>query len=134
VNPSDHALPHDRSAPRLARSLVHEVFAPVLAKRQREDMAILVSEVVANAIRHAPPRPDGTIGLRLGHENGVARVVVQDGGDQPLSSRPDTAAGSSDEHLGFRLLDRLATRWGAGTERRNAVWFELDMRPGARDA
>jgi anti-sigma regulatory factor (Ser/Thr protein kinase) len=79
---------------------------------------------VTNAVRHAPPRPDGTILLKLEVETATIRVSVHDGGaaiELERSSFDDETL-----HLGLPLVDRLADRWGSD-DGESAVWFEVDL-------
>ncbi len=122
---TEHALPHTPAAPRLARSLAHEAFDPQLDEGRRHDLGLLVSEIVCNAVRHAPARPDRTISLRLEREAGVLRVVVIDGGDWSGSEGPTPRGRFDEEHLGLRIVDQLADRWGTSIHGAAAVWFEL---------
>lgn len=89
--------------------------------------ALLTSELVTNAVIHASP-VDGEvpIGLRIDAGRAAVRVEVTDlgGGFDPEhpGGRPPEQGGR-----GLLLVDRLATRWGAGAESgRFTVWFELE--------
>lgn len=89
------------------------------------DLALLLTEVVSNAVRHASKDPGDEIVIRL-FANAVVRVEVQDAGRgfEPLARlRPEEGDASG---WGLYLLDRIASAWGV--ERRPAgtvVWFEL---------
>ena len=77
---SEHRVPHDRHSVRLARSMASDAVADSLQPTERDSFVLLVSELVSNAIRHAPPEPDGRIVLKLDVDNGTARAAVIDGG------------------------------------------------------
>jgi len=85
-----------------------------------EDVVLLVSELVTNAVLHA-----GTIvRLRASAEDG--RVLVAVGDDDPLHEplsplyEPSATSGR-----GIRLVDQLATTWGVEVfESSKVVWFE----------
>jgi len=116
------ALPLRPEAARLARR-------EIIARSQSEDLShtaqLLVTELVANCIRHAAMDPrDGQIVLygRLTADH--VRIEVADTGP---GFDPDD--GESRPGLGMRLLDKLATSWGtAQSERGFRVWFEIDRR------
>lgn len=107
----------------MARSMASDAVADSLQPTERDSFVLLVSELVSNAIRHAPPEPDGRIVLKLDVDNGTARAAVIDGG-----RRFDFEQATFDPmtpHFGLMLVDQLANRWGLSLEGRKAVWFEI---------
>jgi anti-sigma regulatory factor (Ser/Thr protein kinase) len=83
-----------------------------------DDARLLVSELVANSMRHARLGPNDTIRVAVQVENGRLRVDVIDGG---RGIRPSPGAESG---WGLYLVETLATRWGHGAGR---YWFELEI-------
>jgi anti-sigma regulatory factor (Ser/Thr protein kinase) len=122
------ALPLRPEAARLAR---HEIVARAPSDDISRTAQLLVTELVANCIRHADMDPrDGQIVL-------YGRMAV----DHVRIEVADTGAGfdpDDDEAtpgLGLRLLDKLATSWGtAHSERGFRVWFEIDRRAAGKFA
>ncbi|MFF4274492.1 SpoIIE family protein phosphatase [Streptomyces sp. NPDC001536] len=91
-----------------------------------ESTELLVSEVVANAVRFAS-RP---ITLRLLRTD-VLRCEVKD--DSTVVPRMRHARLSDEGGRGLFLVDQLAERWGATrVSTGKVVWFELPL-PGGRD-
>jgi anti-sigma regulatory factor (Ser/Thr protein kinase) len=91
-----------------------------------DDARLLVSELVANSVRHARIGPDDTIRVTAEVEDGRLRVDVIDGGG---GGGPPVAGGirpspGSESGWGLFLVETLATRWGHGTGR---YWFELEI-------
>ena len=88
------------------------------------DLALVVTELVANAVRHAGT--DITVRLlRLG--DGV-RVEVADGSSRPL--RPRSATVADEGGRGLLLVDALSTRYGVEAERHGKlVWAEILPEP-----
>ena len=119
-------LASEPEAPSRARALVDRELG-TLSRKIREDAALLVSELVTNAVRYASATdgPDG-IEVRIRTEPGRIRVAVSDrgGGFEPSPRSPSTAEGSG---WGLYLVDRIADRWGVVSEDRNEVWFEMDV-------
>jgi hypothetical protein len=76
-------------------------------------LALLVTEVVGEAVRSADGKPDGLV-LKV-TVDGHVRVEVRD-----AAGGLDPAARGG---FGFKLLDHLADRWGAEP---GVVWFELE--------
>ena len=93
-----------------------------------DDLALMVSEVVANAVRHGSPEADGNIGLRLEGDQDVLRVVVTDGGED-FAFDPGSVEDARNGHFGLLFVDRLADRWGLSLDGKTAVWLEVDNPP-----
>ena len=90
-----------------------------------ETAALLVSELVTNAIRHAEGIDVVTVNLHAGRT--WLRIEVQDADRHWPQPR---IPGRHDESgFGFILVDALASNWGVReTEAGKAVWAELDTR------
>lgn len=120
---SEHRLPHDRNSVPLARSIASDAVADSLQPTERDNFVLMVSELVSNSIRHAPPEPDGGIVLKLHVDDVNARAAVIDGGRrfdfEQATFDPKTP------HFGLMLVDQLADRWGLSLDGEKAVWFEI---------
>lgn len=99
---------------------------PLLPQRRGEELLLLVSELVSNAVRHSDPLPDGTIGLQLERTPGTIRVAVTDGGKHLV---PDGLAFHTEEngHFGLFFVDRYADRWGFSLDGVKGVWIMVDL-------
>lgn len=126
VDTHEHRLPHAPGAATIARSLAEEEFGPYLSAERAEDLRLMVSELVTNAVKHAPPEPDGTIVLHLERNSSVVRVIVRDGGTHV---DPNLAGfdSPSDGHYGLFFVDTHADRWGFSIDGDKGFWFEMDM-------
>ena len=89
-----------------------------------QSVRLLVSELVANAVQHAPAGPEATVQLKLTTSREGVRVEVTDegAGFEPPSTRTEPLR----DGFGLVLLDQLADRWGVTVDRGARVWFELD--------
>jgi anti-sigma regulatory factor (Ser/Thr protein kinase) len=89
------------------------------------DARLLVSELVANSMRHARLGPNDTIRVTAEVGNGRLRVDVVDGGrgGTPVAgaTRPRPGAESG---WGLYLVETLSSRWGYVAGR---SWFELEI-------
>jgi anti-sigma regulatory factor (Ser/Thr protein kinase) len=109
-----------------ARSVVKDELGPAVPGRVLDDATLLVSELVTNAVRHAPKAGAPGVELRLKVEQERVRVVVSDpGGGFDAMPRLPTASESSG--WGLYLVDRIADRWGVIAKDRSEVWFEIDV-------
>lgn len=92
-----------------------------------EDVLLLVSELIANAVLHArtPMR------LRASAADGRVTVAVED--DDPLHAPcPSDRGTQAISGRGMRLVDLLASSWGVEVGKRSkVVWFETTFHPGA---
>lgn len=88
----------------------------------REQAALLVSELVTNAVVHG----DGDIRVTADVAKDRARFTVSDDGPhRPLLSRPDRDAAGG---RGLLIVDRLASAWGVEPEGGGkCVWFVLPL-------
>jgi anti-sigma regulatory factor (Ser/Thr protein kinase) len=102
-----------RALTTLERSVDHRV----LAKAR-----LLVTELVANSVHHAPGRP---ILVEVALADGTLRAEVSDGGSGFEPPTPDPRP-LKRTGWGLLLVRRMADRWGVGD---GDVWFELDL-PG----
>ena len=111
----------DRSAPRAARSAVAELAG--VPQDVRRDLVIVVSELVANAVRHAPLIEGGSVSLVVQRRRGVVHVEVQDPG-RGFDPTPDY---SREGGLGLITIDRVCRAWGIKGGDRTTVWCDLDL-------
>ena len=109
-----------------ARHLVKEVLRAWEVPHDREDAALLVTELVANVVDHA--HGDANFTLELSVSDTGLRIAVIDGS----SIRPVVQELSHDRPRGrgLRLVESIAERWGADDhDGGKRVWF--DLRPPA---
>lgn len=113
--------------------------APAEARRWLDDMAplrslgqvafdvrLLVSELVANSVRHAGLGPTDLIGVSLDLGDSVLRVEVRDEGRGfTLPARPEKR--TTEGGRGLQILAAIATRWGLNSTKPVTVWFEIDL-------
>lgn len=89
-------------------------------------LAIVVGELVANAVRHARPLPDGNIVVSWGQDGDAIRVEVTDGG---ASTEPHLVATSplATTGRGLALVGAYADAWGwsAAPAGRMTVWARI---------
>ncbi|MET8155680.1 ATP-binding protein [Sphaerisporangium sp. NPDC005289] len=96
-----------------------------------DDVTLLVSELVTNALAHSGSGLDGGI-IRVGIGELPGRrlhVVVVDDGSPHAIPRPRTAKPVDENGRGLAILQSVAKRWGTyrdGTRR--VVWFQVDFR------
>lgn len=121
---AEWVFPAAPDAVRTARSLVRRTLDEWRLAHVGDIAALLVSELVTNALRHAA----GPIGVRLvcprDGADGVLLVEVSD----PLPDLPRERVAHPDDEdgRGLRLVASVASRWGTRPgEAGKTVWFEL---------
>ena len=87
-----------------------------------DDLRLLVTELVTNAVVHANAGPDTSIGVMVeAAPDAIRGEILHPGPRFEATPRPD------EQKFGLFLVDQLADRWGLEpTDRQNRVWFELD--------
>ena len=114
----------------VARHAVRAALAPIAAPAEvTEDVLLLVSELVTNAILHA-----GT-DVRVAATVAPGRVLVAVSDDDPEHAphRPDRGQMATSGR-GIGLVDLLASDWGVEVgPRSKVVWFEAAYRPDQID-
>jgi len=91
----------------------------------RDEVLLLATELVGNAVRHAGVGPDESLEVEVRCRPRQVRVAVVDpgAGFEPPVTRPDGPGG-----WGMVLLDGIADRWGVTREPEGTrVWFEIDF-------
>lgn len=120
-------FPADPGAVRAARTAVRNRLSAWNLDGLADVAALLVSELVTNALRHAT----GPIGVRLVRPDAADGVLLVEVSD-PLPDPPrERVAGLEDESgRGLQLVAHAARRWGTrpGVTGKT-VWFELSV-PG----
>ena len=90
-----------------------------------DEAEIVISELVANAVRHAKPLADGTIRLGWTVRAGVVEVEVTDGGG-PTVPRPAPRSLLAAQGRGLRIVRGYAHEWGVHEDRAGrTVWVSL---------
>ena len=120
-------LPFGFDSVAVARNrLASDLVASGIREPARSDVLVVLSELMANAVRHARPLPRGRVTASWRIDVAVVELAVVDGGapTRPEAAHPALAAGSG---RGLVIVGCLASAWGvdgAGTDRQR-VWAVL---------
>lgn len=102
------------------------VVALPLAEQARDRLALLVSELVTNSIRHAGLSAGDPIDLELASENGRVWVAVHDGGP---GFDPNGNAHSPNSGFGLSIVSALTEDWGVEDGPNGCtVWCAIDSK------
>lgn len=116
MNTLNTNLPRSADSVSTARHLVND-HTTTLGLQRRHDAALMVSELVTNAVVHGV----GAITLRIEAEPGAVRVEVADAGNVTVVPSPAPGAHGG---WGLRIVDQLADDWGV-LDGSTKVWFRL---------
>jgi anti-sigma regulatory factor (Ser/Thr protein kinase) len=115
-------------APRAARAFVAETLTAWNVPADEVEAAqLVVSELVTNAVLHAPDSPTISLDLRL--TDGTVRVLVSDRGLGEPDRSPHPDPRTNETGRGVWLVDAFAERWGTEMHGREGktVWCELSI-------
>ncbi|SEL84780.1 ATP-binding protein [Nonomuraea pusilla] len=122
-------LPEEMESITRSRQIAREAITGGGYRGRHEDVLLVVSELVTNALRHGAGAPV----LRVECDHDRVRVEVRDTGERlPEPREPEPGSG-----WGLRVVDMLSTGWGVrGDGEGKAVWCELaaHVRPLAPQA
>ena len=111
-----------------ARTEVTERLAARLGQGVLDDVRLLVTELITNALRHGKLTPGDRVSLKASIDDGVVRIEVSDpGNDGEVAPREPGPKGGG---YGLFLVERLAKRWGVDRRNGTTVWCELAPEPG----
>jgi anti-sigma regulatory factor (Ser/Thr protein kinase) len=100
------------SRPEAAAEARHALVGLALPQRTREDLALIVTELVTNSVLHAGLPPGDPIGVKVENRPDGVRLAVHDGGRGfEVPSRPPGATLVAG-HRGLVIVDALAESWG----------------------
>ena len=124
-------VPGGPSAASHARRLVRDELSGRVPAAVLPDVALLVTELVANGVRHGGAHV-GTE-LRIVFEVRSRALLVEvhnpDHTSGTIGPRPPDLDGGGG--LGLHIVEHVASRWGVRDGAPTVVWFELDCPPGA---
>jgi anti-sigma regulatory factor (Ser/Thr protein kinase) len=129
---SEYSLPHSARAAPIARQLAERVAGSRISPGRTDDLLLMVTEAVTNAVRHAPPVADDEIRLRFETDEGVVRTFVTDGGSWFVSGA--NGNGERGLHFGLKIIDALSRRWGITVDGVKTLWFEVEAREAQEPA
>ena len=116
----------DAGAVSRARAAVDRLDLPVQYAERGFDLRLLVSELVANAIKHGGDA-EASILLSVEQVGTTLSVAVEDTGPLFTPAPTERPAQDATSGRGLYLLTALADRWGVERRHGNRAWFELDL-------
>ena len=124
VDPFEVTVAAGLDAPAVARAAVTDWLAGHISGAMLTDAQLLVSELVANSVRHSGAAADAVLAVRAHVSADVLVLEVHDQGTNGSIRRraPDMHAGGG---FGLNIIDTLSRRWGVNRDAGTRVWVEL---------
>lgn len=123
-------LPFTASSVGVARRhLVSDLIEAGVCAPAVTDAALVISELLSNALQHAGPLPGAGVRVVWDLDEGAVRISVSDGGgttEPELGQPTPTTTGGR----GLRIVARLSRRWGTQCDDEGTtVWAEVLVMP-----
>lgn len=116
VSSVDVVLPHEVTAVADARrALAGYLKRHRVAKNARDDAQLVLSEVLSNAIRYAPPLSPGVVRVTWWVDKNGIHLEVTDGRGETEPQRITDAHPESIGGRGLAIVDGLSSDWGVRT-------------------
>ena len=120
-------MPPDEKAPLLARTALNRFVPPPELGKRADDARLALSEIAANAVRHAGLRDRDVVRLVIEADEDHVRVEVEQPTPatevrlvEPSLEGPDGVGG-----FGLHIVDQTADSWGCEAGPPGRVWFEF---------
>jgi anti-sigma regulatory factor (Ser/Thr protein kinase) len=124
-------LPHATASAAVARrSLSSELSAAGIPRAVVGDAALVVTELVGNAVRHASALPGGAVRVEWSLHPETVEIAVTDGGSSqlPMAMHADEAATGG---RGLSIVEALSRTWGTRrADRGIVVWAHIPRGEG----
>jgi anti-sigma regulatory factor (Ser/Thr protein kinase) len=121
------SLPALPSSATTARFEVTRRLAQQVTNGALEDVRLLLTELITNALRHSGMTVDDEIGVKAELSGRTVRIEVHDPGrNGPVAIRKPGSRGGG---YGLFLVDRLTSEWGVERLDGTTVWAELSAGP-----
>jgi anti-sigma regulatory factor (Ser/Thr protein kinase) len=125
-------LPYAPASIAVARQrLTADLSAAGIVQAAVGDAALVISELLSNAIRHGRPLPGSSLQVAWALRNGDVEVTVSDGG-APTIPRPAHAPLSSLGGRGLGIVEYVARTWGVRTDDAGLTVWAILAAPGSR--
>ena len=128
-------IPLSSHAPGVARRVVDKCLADQVRPSVLENARLVVSELVANSVRHSGAAAGDQVVVRVHLWRDVCRLEVEDPGcDGAIAPQAEDLANGT--RMGLNLVQLLSQRWGVvrATAGPTRVWAQLSCAPTVSDA
>jgi anti-sigma regulatory factor (Ser/Thr protein kinase) len=111
------------------RRLVSDLIAANIYDSAVPDVALVISELLSNALRHAAPLPGSKIRVAWRIDDDGVEVSVSDGGGATVPELGEPTQGATGGR-GLRIVEKLSRSWGtSASDEGTTVWAEVAVGP-----
>ena len=115
------------SAGEARRRLVSDLVAAGIYDSAVCDVALVFSELLSNALRHAGPLPGAGIRVAWRLDADCVQVSVRDGGGETSPELGEPAQGATGGR-GLRIVEKLSKSWGTSHDQQGTtVWAQVPV-------
>ena len=112
------------------RRLVSDLTAAGIGDSAVCDVALVFSELLSNALRHADPLPGGNIRVSWRLDADCVQVSVRDGGGESRPELAEPTPGATGGR-GLRIVQKLSRGWGTSHgDVGSTVWAQVPVSRG----
>jgi len=112
------------------RRLVSDLTAAGIGDSAVCDVALVFSELLSNALRHADPLPGGNIRVSWRLDADCVQVSVRDGGGETSPELAEPTPGATGGR-GLRIVQKLSMGWGTSHgDAGSTVWARVPISRG----
>jgi anti-sigma regulatory factor (Ser/Thr protein kinase) len=116
------------------RRLMSDLIAAGICDSAVCDVALVFSELLSNALRHADPLPGGNIEVCWSLDADCVQVSVRDGGGKTRPELGEPTPGATGGR-GLRIVAKLSRGWGTSHgDVGSTVWARVPISRGPRMA
>lgn len=112
----------DERAPRVVRACLSSLHG---AGRRTQDLLLVASELVTNAIMHSGCSRQELLDVCLSRRGRRLVFSVRDPGHSEDSAAPAASRPPGQGGFGLRIVEQLTARWGERRADRYEVWAEV---------
>ncbi len=116
-------VPCDHAAPSSVRARLRDLSCGSAL----EDVLLVASELTANAVLHSGGQPQHRLAIEARLDSGYVTIAVSDPGLSGLTPRPRPADPGRPGGFGLRIVEELASSWGAERDDHHRVWAEVPL-------
>lgn len=117
-------VPCDRAAPGAVREKLRDLTE---CGHALEDVLVVASELTANAVLHSGGSSRDRLAIEARLDPGSVVLAVCDPGRSGVSAKPRPADPNRPGGFGLRIVEKIASDWGAERDCGYRVWAEVPL-------
>ena len=117
----------DGQAPLSARRFVGSLAAGRVSAQTLDDVLLMTSELVSNAVRHVPEDLEGSLSVTVSDDDSGSTIKITVGDPGPGFEHDEREDLMAIGGRGLTIVEGLSSRWGVlSSDRGTDVWFIVE--------